>query len=283
MTNFKEILQERLGEAIKSINSISGGDINDVYKIITNQNTYVLKVNRKDLFSKMFKKEKLGLETLARASVKTPKVILSFSDAEHQYLLLEFMEEKEINSIFWKNFAKDLAKIHSTTSKYFGLDHSNYIGSLHQDNSEKNTWETFFIENRIKPLVKIAFDRNRLDRNHLNHFGNLYAQLNEILPKEKPSLLHGDLWGGNLMKGKNQTPVFIDPAIYFGHREMDIAMTQLFGGFDNSYLGHYNEIFPMENGWEKRIKIYNLYPNLVHLILFGRSYLGGIERVIRQF
>jgi len=283
MTNFKEILQERLGEAIKSINSISGGDINDVYKIITNQNTYVLKVNRKDLFFKMFKKEKLGLETLARSGVKTPKVILSFSDAEHQYLLLEFIEEKEINSIFWKNFAKDLAKIHSTTSKYFGLDHSNYIGSLHQDNSEKNTWETFFIENRIKPLVKIAFDKNRLDRNHLNHFGNLYAQLNEILPKENPSLIHGDIWSGNLMKGKNQTPVFIDPAVYFGHREMDIAMTQLFGGFDNSYLGHYNEIFPMENGWEKRIEIYNLYPNLVHLILFGRSYLGGIERVIRQF
>ncbi len=131
--------------------------------------------------------------------------------------------------------------------------------------------------------MKQAFDKNRLDRNHLNHFENLYTRLDKVLPKENPSLVHGDLWGGNLMKGKDQIPVFIDPAVYFGHREMDIAMTQMFGGFDNLYLDHYNEIFPLENGWEKRIAIHNLYPNLVHLILFGSSYLNGIERVIRRF
>ena len=283
MIHFKEKLQERLVENIKSINSIAGGDINDVYKIITNQNTYVLKVNRKDLFPEMFKKEKLGLEILAAAGVKSPEVILTFSDSEYQYLVLEFIEEESINLVFWKNFAEDITKIHRTTAKSFGLDHHNYIGSLHQDNSEKNTWETFFIENRIKPLVKTAFDKNRLDRNHLKQFESLYARLNDILPTENPTLLHGDLWGGNLMKGKNQTPVFIDPAVYFGHREMDIAMTQLFDGFDNSYLDHYNEIFPLEKGWEERITIHNLYPNLVHLILFSRSYLGGIEKVIRQF
>jgi len=283
MITFKEILQEHLSENIENISSLIGGDINDVYKIITNQNTYVLKVNRKAIFPEMFKKEKKGLEILAKSGVKSPNVILTFLDSENQYLLLEFIKEKEINSIFWKNFAKDLAKIHSTTSKNFGLDHSNYIGSLPQDNSEKETWETFFIENRIKPLVKKAFNLQRLNSKHIISFENLYNRLDGILPKEKPSLLHGDLWGGNLMKGKNQTPVFIDPAVYFGHREMDIAMTQLFGGFDNSYLDHYNEIFPLEKGWEERITIHNLYPNLVHLILFGRSYLGGIERVIRQF
>jgi len=283
MTHLKEILQEYLVENIKSINSITGGDINDVYKIITNQNTYVLKVNRKDIFPKMFEKEKLGLEMLAGAGVKSPNVILTFSDAEYQYLLLEFIKEESINPVFWKNFAEDLTKIHRTTAKNFGLDHHNYIGSLYQNNSEKDTWETFFIENRIKPLVKQAFDSNRLDRNHLNQFKKLYSQLNEILPKENPSLVHGDLWGGNLMKGKNQTPVFIDPGVYFGYREMDIAMTQMFGGFNDSYLDHYNEIFPLEKGWKERIVIHNLYPNLVHLILFGRSYLGGIERVINQF
>ncbi len=100
MTPFKETLQERLGEAIKSMNSITGGDINDVYKIITNQNSYVLKVNRKDLFSEMFVKEKLGLEILAGAGVNSPNVIFTFSDAEYQYLLLEFIEEESINSVF---------------------------------------------------------------------------------------------------------------------------------------------------------------------------------------
>ena len=283
MTQIKEILQEHLSENIKSISSIAGGDINDVYKIITNQNSYVLKLNQKELFPYMFKKEKQGLEILAKTGIKTPDVILTFSTQNHQYLLLEFIEEAPVTQLFWKNFAEDLVKMHQTTTKYFGLDHHNYIGSLHQDNFKKNTWEIFFIENRIKPLVKKAFDLNKLDKSHLKSFVHLYNQLNEIIPKENPSLVHGDLWGGNLMKGQDQTPVFIDPAVYFGHREMDIAMTQMFGGFDSSYLDYYNEIFPMENGWKERIAIHNLYPNLVHLILFGRSYLGEIERVINQF
>ena len=281
--HFRKNIQEKLSEKIKNISSISGGDINDVYKIITDQNSYILKVNRKELFPNMFKKEKVGLEILTGSGVKTPDVILTFSDLDFQYLLLEFIQEEELNSSFWKYFAEDLAKIHKTTDIHFGLDHSNYIGSLHQDNSEKETWETFFIENRIKPLVKQAFESNRLNTSHLNHFENFYNRLNEILPKEKPSLVHGDLWGGNLMKGIGQTPVFIDPAVYFGHREMDIAMTQLFGGFDNKYLAFYNEVFPLEKNWEERMEIHNLYPNLVHLILFGDSYLSGIERVITQF
>ncbi len=281
--HFKKYLEELISEKITNINSITGGDINDVYKITTTQNTYVLKVNSKDLFPKMFEKEKLGLELLAKSGVKSPNVILTFSDQKYQYLLLEFIEEKSTIPLFWKHFAEDLAKMHSTTSKNFGLDHQNYIGSLHQNNSKKETWETFFIENRIKPLVRKAFDSNRLERTHLKYFENFYNRLDEILPKEKPSLIHGDLWGGNLMKGKNQTPVFIDPAVYFGHREMDIAMTQLFGGFDNSYLDFYNEIFPLKKGWEERIEIHNLYPNLVHLNLFDRSYLSGIERVISDY
>lgn len=280
---FKNILQEKLSENIQNISAITGGDINDVFKITTVKNTYVLKVNRKELFPKMFQKEKHGLELLAKSGVRSPQVIRTFSDEKHQYLLLEYVQEEVIDPSFWKNFALDLVKIHKSTNNYFGLDHNNYIGSLYQNNTEKSSWKIFFIENRMQPLVKQAFDMNRLNYSHLNHFENLYKRLDEILPKEKPSLVHGDLWGGNLMKGKDQTPIFIDPAVYFGNREMDIAMTQMFGGFDNDYLTYYNEIFPLEKGWEKRIKIHNLYPNLVHLILFGSSYLGAIERVIHQF
>lgn len=279
----QKLLENKLKEKINSISSLPGGDINEVYKIKTAKNNYVLKINRRNLFPKMFEKEKKGLEMLAKSGVKSPNIILSFSDQKYQYLVLEFIEEKEIISVFWENFAIDLVKIHQATAENFGFIHNNYIGSLHQDNSEKDTWETFFIENRIKPLVKQAFDLNKLDSNHLSCFENLYSRLNKILPKEKPALLHGDLWIGNLMCGRGQIPYFIDPAIYFGHREMDIAMTQLFGGFDNSYLNFYNEIFPLKDGWGKRIEIHNLYPRLVHLILFGRSYLSGIESVINKF
>lgn len=280
---FKQIVENQLSESIIKINPISGGDINEVFKITTQQNSYILKVNSISEFPEMFKKEKKALQIISSTGAKTPKPIQIFTDSQNQYLILEFIEEGSITNNFWRNFANDLIKLHKTSSKVFGLEYDNYIGSLNQINSQKDTWESFFVENRISPLVKQAFDKNLLNKSHLKIFEKVFKKLNEILPIESASLVHGDLWSGNLLKGINQTPIFIDPAIYYGNREMDIAMTQMFGGFDNGYLAYYNEIFPMEKGWKERIEIHNLYPNLVHLILFGRSYLGGIERVIRIF
>jgi fructosamine-3-kinase len=280
---FEQIIEDQLLEEIVSISSISGGDINAVYKITTKQNTYVLKINNKSTFPQMFEKEKLGLEMLVKSGVKSPEVILTFSDTEYQFLLLEFIEEETENHNFWKNFAKDLVKIHKTNSETFGLDYDNYIGSLKQSNKQNNSWESFFVENRISPLVEQAFNKKLLLNNHLKSFENLFYRLNEILPKENPALIHGDLWSGNLMKGIDQTPVFIDPAIYFGNREMDIAMTQMFGGFNNNFIDYYEEIYPLEKDWQNRLEIHNLYPTLVHLILFGKSYLSSIENVILKY
>jgi len=133
------------------------------------------------------------------------------------------------------------------------------------------------------PMVKKAFDKQLLDKGHISGFDCLFAVFTELVPEEKPVLLHGDLWSGNLLCGDGQTPVFIDPAIYYGHREVDIAMTRMFGGFHPDYLDAYQELYPLEKGWEKRLSLHNLYPNLVHLVLFGRTYLGGIERVLKEF
>ena len=262
---------------------MSGGDINNVYKIKTSQDTYVLKVNHKDSFPKMFEMESLGLTNISDIGVKSPRVINTFTEDNFQFLLLEYIEEEPLLPVFWKNFALDLARIHKTSNELFGLSYDNYIGSLNQVNKHEKSWESFFVNHRMLPLIHQAIDRKLLNKSHLNLFENLFIKLNDIFPKEKPSFVHGDLWSGNLMKGKNQTPVFIDPSIYFGNREMDIAMTQMFGGFDNSYIEYYNEIYPLERNWEERIEIHNLYPNLVHLLLFGTSYLPGIERVIGKF
>ncbi len=280
---FKLLVEEKLTEKIKTISSISGGDINNVFKIKTEQNTYVLKVNRNDIFPQMFAKEKLGLEILSNTGIKSPKVIQYFSANEYQFLLLEFIKEGSITNLFWENFASNLVALHRTSRNYFGLNHDNYIGSLKQKNHKKTSWESFFIDCRIAPLVKLAFENNLLSKSHLKCFEKLYLRLNELLPIENSSLVHGDLWSGNLMKGADQVPVFIDPAVYFGHREMDIAMTQMFGGFDYSFINYYNDLFPLEKYWEDRIEIHNLYPNLVHLNLFGQSYLSGIESVIQKF
>ena len=132
-------------------------------------------------------------------------------------------------------------------------------------------------------MISRAFDRNLLDNTHKKDFESLFLRLKELVPNEPASLLHGDLWSGNLICGPEQNPVFIDPAVYFGHREVDIAMTHMFGGFHPSYLESYTDVFPLEAGWEKRLELHNLYPYLVHLNLFGRSYLGRIEQVLKRY
>ncbi len=278
-----EFIANRLSQDVLNISPLQGGDINDTFLIQTPGCQYVLKRNKKMRFPQMFEKEAKGLNKLSFNGVITPQVIDIFEHDEDQFLILAHIQSEEPKHNFWKNFGHALSNLHMNSQEYFGLTYPNYIGSLEQLNDKKNSWETFFIENRIQPLVQKAFERQLLDKKHLGWFDGFSKALPNIVPKEKPALIHGDLWSGNLMCGMRQTPVFIDPAIYYGHREMDIAMTKMFGGFDRTFLDYYNEIFPMEIGWEKRMSIHNLYPNLVHLILFGKSYLRGIEGVIKVF
>jgi fructosamine-3-kinase len=279
----KEIIEARLSQHIVKISQLQGGDINDVYDIQTPDNRYVVKLNDKYSFPKMFEKEANGLNKLAKNGAYTPQVIDLFDHEEDQFLVLAYIEPERPAGNFWKHFGQALSTLHNSKFQHFGLEEDNYIGSLCQINKYKDTWEAFFIENRIQPLVRMAFDQQLLDRRHLKYFDVFSAAFEMLVPKEKPSLIHGDLWSGNLLCGLGQTPVFIDPAIYYGHREMDIAMTAMFGGFDKTFLDFYNDIMPLENGWEQRLSLHNLYPNLVHLVLFGKSYLGGIERIIKKF
>lgn len=279
----KEIIEARLSQNILKINRLQGGDINEVFDIQTLSRRYVLKLNEKDRFAQMFNIEARGLNLLAKNGVFTPEVIDSFDEDDHQFLVLAYIETERPTVNFWKNFGHSLAKLHRGSQDYFGLQEDNYIGSLGQVNAYKDTWETFFIENRIQPLIKKAFDLELLGSRHIKQFDAFSTAFDTLIPKERSSMVHGDLWSGNLLCSSQQSPVFIDPAVYYGHREMDIAMTKMFGGFDKTFLDFYNDVYPLEKGWEQRLAIHNLYPNLVHLILFGRSYLGGIESVIKNF
>ena len=279
----KRAIEERLSTDVLSISRLSGGDINEAYKITCSPGIYAVKHNNLSKFPEMFSKEANGLGMLQKGGVRTPAVIDHFEHKDDQFLILEFIEQEYPDANFWINFANNLAVLHQKSHETFGLDHQNYIGSLPQMNEQKPQWEEFFILNRLKPLVRKAFDQGLLTKSHLVGFVCFYSDLPELLPSEAPSLLHGDLWSGNLLCGAGQQPVFIDPAVYYGHREVDIAMTKMFGGFDSAYLDYYHEWFPLEQGWEERIPIHNLYPNLVHLVLFGHSYLNGIEKVIQRY
>jgi fructosamine-3-kinase len=280
---FKSILETRISEDILEISPLSGGDINQVFLVRTSGARYVVKRNSKTRFPNMFLKEARGLTTLSEKGVRTPDVKAVFDDTTDQFLVMEYISQQPVNKEYWENFGRSLSKLHQNSNPNFGLDYNNYIGSLDQVNAEKKVWTTFFIENRVLPMVKMAFDKQALDKVHIRGFDRLFTVFSKLVPEEKPALLHGDLWSGNLLCGKGGSPVFIDPAIYYGHRETDIAMTRMFGGFHPDYLDIYQEEYPLEKGWEKRLSLHNLYPNLVHLVLFGRAYLGGIESVIKNY
>ena len=227
----------------------------------------------------MFAAEAGGLAILKNAEcIQVPNVIHNSDTGEYSFLLLDFIRSRPPTADFWHLFGQQLARLHQRTSPDFGLDHDNYIGSLRQSNNHHLRWTDFLVEERIQPQVKMAVDGRLLDNHDLRRLELLYKKLPEILPVEPPSLIHGDLWSGNYMVGSDGNPSIIDPAVYYGHREMDIAMSRLFGGFSPEFYRSYNEEYPMEKGWEKRIELNQLYPLLVHVNLFG----GGYSRQVRQ-
>ena len=136
---------------------------------------------------------------------------------------------------------------------------------------------------RLQPLLKIFFEQNRLHKSDIRLFEKLYLELNKIIPKEAPALLHGDLWQGNIISDEYSEPTLIDPAVYYGHREMDLSMLLLFGSISEQTIETYNDIFPLEKNWEERTDIHQLYPLLVHLTLFGESYLKPIQGIVGKY
>lgn len=263
-----------------SFKPLTGGDINDVYLLKCTSQNYVVKINSASKYPEMFTAEAKGLNLLTTSkSFKIPKVLNFGSFEDTSYLLLENLEEGKKSNDFWNQFAEKLAKLHKTTNSYFGLDHDNYIGSLHQYNSQETSAADFFINQRLQPQFKLAsqhgFQFSSLD--------SLYKNIISLIPNEPPALLHGDLWGGNYMVLQTGNPALIDPAVAFGSREMDLAMMHLFGGFSEEVFKLYNEIFPLENGWKTRISLWQLYYLLVHLNLFGSGYLSRVQQIVKMF
>jgi protein-ribulosamine 3-kinase len=269
---------------IISSHLLSGGSINNVYRIRTSEGNYCLKYNDRASFPGMFEKEKAGLEILGKAGeIRVPGVITTGESGKYSYILLEFVDPVQRIPGFMADFGSSLACLHRHSADYFGLDHDNFMGSLPQSNARHPGWGSFFATERIGKQLAIAEKSRYFSKPDLEAFDRLAGQADEIFPEEKPSLLHGDLWGGNYIVSEKGKACLIDPAVYYGHREVDIAMTRLFGGFEPAFYSAYNEAFPMEPGWEERLDIYNLYPLLIHLNLFGQGYLEQVLRIVRKF
>jgi len=277
---------EQFGIQLKIQKSVStgGGCINNTAALKTNHGSFFIKWNNKNLYPLMFEQELKGLNILLNAAcIKVPKPLFTSQTAHVSYLFMEHIESGMKEQGFWENFGCQLALLHKQTNEYFGLEHDNYIGSLYQNNNFASTWVEFFINQRLERQLHYAKDTYHLSSALINHFENLYLLLTDIFPVEKPSLLHGDLWNGNYMVSSDGSPCIIDPAVYYGHREMDLAMSRLFGGFSHEFYASYHNTYPLEKDWEQRVDICNLYPLLVHLNLFGTAYLQQIERIVRIF
>lgn len=274
-------IEAHLDDTIVSGQSVAGGDINQAQKLtLGSGRTAFLKWNE-TAPEGMFDTEAQGLEMLQTADTNLfiPRV-LALSD---NYLLLEWVDEGNGDENASFEFGIQLARLHQKSQPTFGLGHDNYIGKLRQSNTKHSNWPDFFALERIEPQIKLGIETNKLTRSILFKVEQLYKKLGALFPQEQPALLHGDLWSGNYMFTKLGRTSIYDPAVYYGHREMDIAMTRLFGGFSENFYEGYNSEFPLEDGIESRVNLCNLYPVLVHANLFGGSYCRQAEHIINHY
>lgn len=277
-----EYLQSKYGAT--DAQQLSGGSINEAAKIITSSDSLFVKWNDTEAFPAIFELEARNLNLLHQTqTVQTPAVIEVNDVDNFSFLILDYVQANTKSFAGTEKLGEQIALLHQNTNVDFGLHYNNYIGILQQFNKLNESWADFFIENRLKPLVNKAYQMQLLDLEEMSLFVTLYQKIPTLFPDEKPALLHGDLWGGNYLITETGIPFVFDPACYFGHREMDIAMTVLFGGYDRVFYEAYHATFPLESGWQERTALWNLYPLLIHLLLFGKGYHNNLMQSVKKF
>jgi len=272
---------------IESSRSIGGGCINQTLALtLSNGETVFLKHNDHPPVG-MFVKEAQGLNLMRQTEngPRIPKVIALPDDPNPQFLIIEYIEAGTPDNGYYERFGQALASMHRTTQDHYGLDHDNFIGSTEQINTPDTDGLTFFREHRLGFQQKLARERGLLPVTTDKKIDRLRDQLDQQLDLtgEQPALVHGDLWSGNTFADNTQRPCLVDPAVHFGLRETDLAMTELFGRLPQIFYDAYRNAFPQNPGYEERKQLYNLYHLLNHLNLFGGSYLASVNTTVNHF
>lgn len=280
-----------MGESggVVGISPVGGGCINQAARVETRHKNYFLKWNPNPLPG-MFAAESAGLCLLVEAqAIRVPEVH-SFRDISDgiSYIFMEWISPAQRGARFDQGLlGTQLALLHRNNSPGgdFGLDHDNYIGSNPQKNGWEGDWKTFFRKNRLQPQIEMAVRKGMASGDRLRKLRYIATHLSHWLALDKcrPSLVHGDLWGGNVIAESNGEPILIDPAVYYGDREVDLAFTELFGGFSSYFYDAYQEEWPLDHGYSERRDIYNLYHLLNHLNLFGSSYGHQIDTLLNHY
>ena len=266
---------------IKKKTRVMGGDINQAWKISSKTNSYFVKINTLAMHT-MFKEESKGLQALNVVNgTRIPKVIFIGTFAHQSFLILEYIDMSDSGGSF-ETLAAQLSSIHKKTNNAFGFTTDNFIGSTPQSNTLANNWSYFYGNNRLLPQLNLAKENGYTDFLEIGY--QLIDTLDTYFSSYQPqaSLLHGDLWGGNIAFDENQQPVIYDPACYYGDREADIAMTELFGRLPDAFYQAYNNAWQLDEGYRVRKHLYNLYHILNHCNLFGGGYQTQAYIVIKK-
>jgi len=271
--------------AIGQRTTLGGGYINRVELIVTDAGTFVVKSNAASPAG-FFRAEADGLAALGESgtSLVTPRVI-ACRDDEPQLIVLEALQPAARVRDFDERIGRGLAELHRSTAPKFGFARHNYCGLSEQPNGWRDTWPEFYAEARLRPHVERAARSGLIDAGDRKRFARLIDRLPDLLAgtEEPPALIHGDLWSGNLHVAPNGCPALIDPAVSFSHREAELGMMTLFGGFSRRVFDAYEDAWPLSAGWRERMPLYQLYHLLNHLNLFGGEYYGGVMAAVSRF
>ena len=273
---------------------IGGSTRNHCYLLSNHRNEKIVAKISSSGNDDVFDKEAHGLSMLASThSIRIPQVL----HVTPQCLIMEYIEEARQANNYWSTLASQLAALHQypltghsqsqsqsqSQSESFGLEHDNYCGDNRQANGWYEDGHQFFSDQRLLHQARQAFDNGYLESPWVIHIESICERLPELIPAQPPALLHGDLWSGNILGDEYGQPTLIDPAVYYGWREADIAMTLLFGGLPHEFYLAYEEAWPMEPRWRSRVPLYNLYHLLNHLNIFGISYLEQVQSTIGRY
>ena len=282
----RRAVERAVGRRPAALAPAGGGDVCRAYRVTLEDGTPLFVKTPRDPHPGMMDAEGRGLRWLAEAeALRVPAVagVAEAQDGAPAVLALEWIEPAPPRRDLDARLGRGLAALHRAGAPCFGLDADNWIGPLPQPNAPLPSWAAFYGERRLLPMARRARDAGGLGADAVHDVEALVARLPELVgPEEPPARLHGDLWSGNRMTDAAGDPCLVDPAAYGGHREVDLAMMRLFGGFPERCFAAYAEAFPLEPGHAARIALYQLYPLLVHVTLFGGGYRASLEAALRR-
>ena len=285
--DWRDALEAVHSAKISQVRGVAGGDIGDSRRVEFESGEAVfLKLyptpepSDLDGNSGLGRAEANGLAWLARTETLRVAQVIAWDE---DWLALEWIESARPATDYDERLGVGLAELHRANPDRFGFAEGNWIGRLPQDNRAESSWAEFYRERRLRPLLDRARGNGALTSSLRADFERLFTNLEFLVgPEEAPARLHGDLWAGNVLPDESGQPCLIDPSVYGGHREMDLAMMRLFGGFSARVFECYAATHPLADGSDARIALYQLYPLLVHVCLFGGSYVAQLERSIED-